>query len=83
MSQSTPILSGPLEVAKRLWTVRIVALLGPIIFWASVARLTISVNGYFAPPDAWLKVRPTNGRSLASFLRSWPRACRTFMSSGA
>jgi len=35
--------------------------LGPIILWASVARLTIKVDGYFAPagcsayspPDQW------------------------------
>ena len=33
-----------------LWAVRIAALLCPLIFWAGVARLTIVVNGYFAPP---------------------------------
>jgi len=44
-----------------LWAVAIAALLGPLIFWAAVARLTIVVNGYFAapgclayrPPDQW------------------------------
>jgi len=48
---STPERIAPSPVTRgQLWAVRIPALLGPLIFWAAVARLTIVVNGYFAPP---------------------------------
>jgi hypothetical protein len=50
MSQGSPDLPAPPAGASRLWGVRIAALLGPIVFWAAVARVTIVANGYFAPP---------------------------------
>ena len=50
MSQGSTVLPGPPAGASRGWALGIAALLGPLIFWAAVGRLTIVVNGYFAPP---------------------------------
>ena len=48
-----------------LWAVRIAALLCPLIFWAGVARLTIVVNGYFAPPGCSAYSPPDQWPTLA------------------
>jgi hypothetical protein len=57
MISFSPILPVPPARPHGLLAVRVATVLGPLIFWGSVARLTLIVNGYFAPPGC-ISYRP-------------------------